>query len=439
MDIISPSTAFRNTAVQAFLGDLEAREAYRNPYLSSCSLQLPPENGGDGPDWGFEGFSKRTYIVSGSGEISNDQHLTLAHRMASGTLQRIPTYTGDQLSKGGDPYEMAARLTYPRPSHHQIALWPSARGTPADIRGAKSGHGYGDAVVDGSNDGQAGQEHARVAASDRKKQAEGEAVRERSRERAQEGKAPPSTVLGQSGKDILEPVRSAGSEEARAALREHDGDQAGLPTAYQSDHVAGRGPKENAVKTADWAPAGSSSHNSKDVVPPASASKGLQKGGEIHIDIPLEAKTLAAQNRDDADPRRGEAAPEQRKILQNASLAPPQQRPPLMPMSSGAAFLRAQSRSALPTPAGAAGASGLLKALTQSSEVPAPLEGVAAADAARGGTQQESYFGLGGEDRRVWLDEVRDGVHDLLLFPWHEPERGDCWRRIAQWIDEDCE
>lgn len=148
--------------MQACLGDLETREAFRNPFTSSCSLQLLPEDGGDGPHWGFEGFPKRTYLIARSGEISNDQHLSLAHRMASGTCKRVSVYAGDQLSKGGDLYETAAQLAYPRPSDHQIALWPSANCAPIDLSVApgqrlqdavdQDVEGYGDAAVDNEND-----------------------------------------------------------------------------------------------------------------------------------------------------------------------------------------------------------------------------------------------------------------------------------------------
>lgn len=68
-DIISMSPAFRNTAVSALLGCLPDSETYRNPHLSSCSLQLDTQT----PGWGFEGFPKRVYISTGSAEISYDQ------------------------------------------------------------------------------------------------------------------------------------------------------------------------------------------------------------------------------------------------------------------------------------------------------------------------------------------------------------------------------
>ncbi|PWN52584.1 alpha/beta-hydrolase [Violaceomyces palustris] len=121
-DIISPCLAFRNTAVSAFLGELPAREAYVNPYLSSISLQLPPHRGGVGPNWGFEGFPKKIYITSGSAEVSHDQHVTLAHRMAAGTRRGKPRYQGNRLSEGQDIHELSARFTYPRPRDLKLSL-----------------------------------------------------------------------------------------------------------------------------------------------------------------------------------------------------------------------------------------------------------------------------------------------------------------------------
>ncbi|PWN43880.1 alpha/beta-hydrolase [Ceraceosorus guamensis] len=122
-DIIPTAVGFRNTAVSALLGDLPASEAYRNGYLSSCSLQLDVH----GPHWGYEGFPKRIYICSGDAEVSYDQHQTLAHRLASGTRRGIPKYVGHALSKDQDPFELAARLKYPRPQESAQAV---ARGTP---------------------------------------------------------------------------------------------------------------------------------------------------------------------------------------------------------------------------------------------------------------------------------------------------------------------
>ncbi|KAF5316867.1 hypothetical protein D9611_003972 [Ephemerocybe angulata] len=38
-------------------------------------------------------------------------------------------------------------------------------------------------------------------------------------------------------------------------------------------------------------------------------------------------------------------------------------------------------------------------------------------------------------DGRVRYHEAPDGVHDYLVFPWHEPERSDTLRAIADWVE----
>ncbi len=131
-DIISSMLAFRNTAVSAFLGDLPARETYRNPYISPVSLQLPLERGGSGPHYGFHGFPKKIYITSGSAEISYDQHMTLAHRLAAGTLKGRPIYSGDRLSAGCNAREMAERRNRPRPKEMLDADQNAISVTPMD-------------------------------------------------------------------------------------------------------------------------------------------------------------------------------------------------------------------------------------------------------------------------------------------------------------------
>ncbi len=131
-DIISSMLAFRNTAVSAFLGDLPARETYRNPYMSPVSLQLPLERGGSAPHYGFHGFPKRIYITSGSAEISYDQHLTLAHRLAAGTKKGRPVYAGDRLSAGCNAVEMAERRDRPRPKEMLDVEQDAITNTPLD-------------------------------------------------------------------------------------------------------------------------------------------------------------------------------------------------------------------------------------------------------------------------------------------------------------------
>ena len=155
-DIISSMLAFRNTAVSAFLGDLPARETYRNPYISPVSLQLPLERGGKGPHYGFHGFPKRIYITSGSAEISYDQHLTLAHRLASGTKKGMPTYTGDKLSAGCNAREMAERRNRPRPKEMldseqgEIGVNPQEY----DLKLTQSPQGGTEGVAEGVIDGE---------------------------------------------------------------------------------------------------------------------------------------------------------------------------------------------------------------------------------------------------------------------------------------------
>jgi acetyl esterase/lipase len=42
--------------------------------------------------------------------------------------------------------------------------------------------------------------------------------------------------------------------------------------------------------------------------------------------------------------------------------------------------------------------------------------------------------GLNDGEGKVRYYEAKDGVHDYIIFPWHEPERGDTLREIAEWI-----
>ncbi|KDN44922.1 alpha/beta-hydrolase [Tilletiaria anomala UBC 951] len=121
-DIISSEVAFRNTAVSALLGHLPAREAYRNPYISSVSLHLSLEHGGAGPHFGFEHFPDKVLVTTGTAEISYDQHITLAHRLAAGTRRGRPVYAGDRVSAQCDPGAMCDRLAFPRPADAQLDL-----------------------------------------------------------------------------------------------------------------------------------------------------------------------------------------------------------------------------------------------------------------------------------------------------------------------------
>lgn len=44
-------------------------------------------------------------------------------------------------------------------------------------------------------------------------------------------------------------------------------------------------------------------------------------------------------------------------------------------------------------------------------------------------------MGEGSGDGQVTYYEAPDAIHDYLIFPWHEPERGDTLRTISKWID----
>lgn len=121
-DVLDHSVLYRNTTVMAFLGNLPASEAYLNPYISPVSLHLALDAGGSPPDWGFAGFPVRTFISTGSAELNNEQHLTLAHRMACGTPHARPIYTGDLLCASECHQELMWRSNYPR-SHHAATLY----------------------------------------------------------------------------------------------------------------------------------------------------------------------------------------------------------------------------------------------------------------------------------------------------------------------------
>lgn len=400
-DIISKSVAFRNTAVSAFIGDLPARETYRNPYMSSCSLQLDPSQGGDGPDWGFEGFPNKTYIVTGSAEISNDQHLTLAHRMASGSKQRRPIYTGDELSKDEDPFEMAARLNYPRPSDHEISLWPSATATPA------------------------GDMQAVVA------------------KKVNSSSSGSSSTASNTMFDVAGAVEGGRAPRAAEAVA---GDA--VPRTSQDHHVASDGVAEQSKK--DDIGVNVADFEGNDVNGQSDTKTQLRRAG-----LPAEVHSGAGQvNKDKMHLNilpEAQSRPEQSQVRSATSttattpsgLSRQPRRPQLMPISSSAAFSRAQSRADIRVTTPRAGMQHPLQqqqngpaAVPLLSEMPPHHIEAESADAGVSDEEGEGYFDVGGEERQVWLDEVKDGVHDLLLFPWHEPERGQCWKRIARWIDE---
>lgn len=392
-DIISKSVAFRNTAVSAFIGDLPAKETYRNPYLSSCSLQLDPSEGGDGPDWGFEGFPVKTYIVTGSAEISNDQHLTLAHRMAAGSKRRTPIYTGDKISETEDPYELAARLNYARPSDHEISLWPSATATPGGFGGAvamepasaSSGSGLSARKSAEAMTGDADTSMFEVAGA------------------VENGESPTASRNATIKRDPNDKTPN------RIAGRTQPDPDNGANADHNTKRAMG-------VKPTDYEPVNNDatkSHLERAGLPAEVRSEAAGTHNDMHIAIPKEAQIRPSDEQKDGRPE--PSAP---------TSTPAPRRPRLGPLSSSTAFFRAQSRPDIH------GAGGGISAVTPLLSDPA--EAFADQESSE---DEEGYFDVGGGDRRVWLDEVKDGVHDLLLFPWHEPERGQCWKRIAQWID----
>lgn len=112
-DIIDGSTLYRNSAVCPLLGHLPASEAYSNAYLSPVSLQLLAPDMRP-PDWGFRGFPKRVFISTGDAELNYEQHLTLAHRMAAGTVRGAPEYSNSNMPRTWDARVCTWREAYPR-------------------------------------------------------------------------------------------------------------------------------------------------------------------------------------------------------------------------------------------------------------------------------------------------------------------------------------
>ncbi|KAN0065628.1 hypothetical protein ACQY0O_000757 [Thecaphora frezii] len=507
-DIISPCMAFRNTAVSAFLGELPARETYRNPYLSSISLQLPPHRGGKGPFWGFEGFPKRVYITTGSAEISYDQHLTLAHRLAAGTMAGRPIYTGDKLSEGEDPAKLAGRYDYPRPRGLKISL--SSATTPGSTPGSEASSG-----------GRLGreQEKERKAASkvlaNNDKDSDG--LPEASIE---ELNLSAGEIVSQSrsGEDAdRAPSRSADPSQADAATVKVD--EVMLPSrrqqqieekalkqelrAAQASSAIGREPEpEQPVdgdvaadrQATDVALARDEDRQAKEVAKvrrgpegyALGASAGRMKGkavekrraasgapssrgdeadevitaqdfaGETETEQPGphdgdgpssedEGSKVAADAKDAGQRRDGEACS---PMMPQIRISPPETEAGETSISRGDASYfdypkprrRAYSEDS-PLCLSGAGTDGL----GNRSEAGTPLcenESTFGSKWSLATTQTGLYGGDGAqphhelEDRVVVLDEVKDAIHDYLLFSWFEPERSSTWRRIARWIDD---
>lgn len=350
-DIISPSVGFRNTAVSALLGRLAARETYHNPYISSISLQLAGDKGGTGPNWGFEGFPRRIYICTGSAELSYDQHLTLAYRLAAATKDRVPLFRGDQLSIDEDPFEMAARLSFPRPQDYEITLWPSAHNTPvgtplAPPTGWNAPRRTTSRGSDRTN-GSAKMTNMKAANS-----ADSTLSRKSSRSHAFNGGIPEGE---REDDDVADTHSSANVEQSQTVSSS---------TSNATNDIkmkAGGRPNENGIKEED-----------------------MQKGADV-----THENDRKQDLRTDLERSKG----------------------------GQKAASRSNSQGLLTQP---------MTNITEGEVIPSNQQ-----------PAEESYFGLGGEDRQVILDECKDAIHDYTLFDWYEPERGRTWARIAQWIDEE--
>lgn len=381
-DIIANSAAFRNTAVSAVLGKMAARETYRNPYLSSISLQLDAKHGGAGPSYGFEGFPKRTYICTGTAEISHDQHLTLAYRMAAGTELRVPIHEGDKCSKDADPYEMAARLQYPRPENHEVTIWPSAQNTPITTPMSDDSRSWEGRRVPGVN-----------------KTVKGEVQQKDDSAR----QYPPETNE-KTGKQLSEHVKSAR-------------DTAFDATVSALDAVSSR------LKNADgYVPRIARLKNEQTTETPSEQMSQQRMDGEGSNSKDVEAgegeNTIKVKEKDTATNAHTTHREAERKDEANDhSSTTFAQLPQKDEEVDDGANLNGVSENRVPS------SSSFVTPFTQ------PLS--------RAGGQSQSYFDLGGEDRSVVLDECIDGIHDYTLFDWFEPERSQTWSRIARWIDED--
>ena len=104
----------RNSAVCPLLGRLPASETYKNPYISPVSLQLDAQSGVYPPHWGFCGFPRHVFINTGRAELNSEQHVTLAHRMAEGTVSGVPQYSGDCDYSEDRAHNMSWRDQFPR-------------------------------------------------------------------------------------------------------------------------------------------------------------------------------------------------------------------------------------------------------------------------------------------------------------------------------------
>lgn len=359
-DIISNSLSFRNTAVSALLGNMEARETYKNPYLSSISLQLTQDKGGAGPSWGFEGFPKQVYICTGTAELSHDQHQTLAYRMAGGSRQRVPIVIGSQLGENVDPYEMAARLSYPRPSEHEISLWPSVQNTP-------EGSMHADTTSIAAK---------REGLEDEKGESPLMAANGHSVSLA----AVNQRLVGNASNNVdsSEDVRIGSEASERVARIGADGQaKQGEPI---SSLEAGDGPKMTMIKEKD-------THGDDDAC--ASKVTSIQQDkAEDHLAPASQASRELKQHRP--------------KIKPETSSKPASSRMSLAPSQARSGLNSAMmSSSQLAQSVGLVDYGGDGNRSTTRSRTPA--------------NEAKEYFEAGGESRTVFLDICKDGIHDYTL------------------------
>lgn len=383
-DIIANSAAFRNTAVSALLGKMAARETYRNPYLSSISLQLDAKNGGAGPSYGFEGFPRRIYVCTGTAEISHDQHLTLAYRLAAGTGLRVPIHEGDKCSVNADPYEMAARLQYPRPENHEVTLWPSAQNTPTTTPMTDDSRSWEGRQVPGGDRNNASEDQRKGRLKPKTPEAE-----------EKDGKHLSEHVKSASGMAIGATVSALDAVSSR--LRNADGY---IPRITRSKGEAVSGSPSEGSNGARIDGGTESSSKEVEAGEGKNTTDVKEKDTDPHADTTHREAQKKDQANDDSSTTFVQIPPEENGKEEERK-----------EMEIGSGNDEIPPSSSFVTP------------------FRPPYSHV--------GGQSQSYFGLGGEDRSVILDESIDAIHDFTLFDWFEPERSQTWKRIARWIDED--
>lgn len=419
-DIISPSISFRNTAVGALLGKLPARETYRNPYLSSISLQLSPDKGGSGPDWGFQGFPKKIYISTGTAEISHDQHLTLAYRLAGGTRRRVPLSVGCHASRDEDPYELAARLCYPRPEDHEVTLWPSAQNTPL---GTPLGPPMG-----------GGRELTRKE----QEEAENQPAVYRSMKPTPFQRGPSNLNPAAQGKIArVEELQDQDAKEWETGRLEEEnlspqGAYKNTAEALAPNEAAGEGSPvdEGELREADQQKGSQVTHGNafSPHVRGAGAKEEEEEGGEKKTEASSSVSSSSSSKEKDEQRLAGKERPTHRLTHYPSTSAFISMKDEKCKdgMDRRYRFISYRGRDK-PDEEDEEKAIGMGESCVENGHhVSSNNNG-----------NPDSYFDLGGEDRVVVLDECLDGIHDFTLFDWFEPERTDTWQKIARWLDQD--